>query len=156
AGAAAASGFAGWKWLTTRGDADGTPWPFRRTLELNEELSKKLYSASRLAPVYEKSQAGEPKPNATEGLTTDLDPASWNIKVNLDSTTYAEYSLATIRELPRTEIVTELKCIEGWSQVVHWTGARFSDFLAKCANSSSAEKRYVGMSTPDDGYYVGL
>lgn len=41
-----------------------------------------------------------------------------------------ELSLEDIRRLPRAEMVTELKCIEGWSQIVHWSGARFADFAA--------------------------
>jgi hypothetical protein len=40
-------------------------------------------------------------------------------------------SLDDIRSLPRIEMTTELKCIEGWSVIVNWTGARFSDFAAR-------------------------
>ena len=29
-GVAALAGFAGWRWLTTRGEEEGVPWPFRR------------------------------------------------------------------------------------------------------------------------------
>ena len=32
--------------------------------------------------------------------------------------------------LPRVESVTELKCVEGWSEVVHWGGVRFADVAA--------------------------
>ncbi len=61
-------------------------------------------------------------------------------------------TLDDIKSLPRVEMTTELKCIEGWSIIVNWTGARFSDFAAKF---NAPEVRYVSLVTPDRGYYVG-
>ncbi len=77
-------------------------------------------------------------------------------------------TLDDVRALPRVEMTTELKCIEGWSVIVNWAGARLSDFAAKyqpATRGGSASDgrrgsqdlvRYVGMETPDGGYYVGL
>ncbi len=62
-------------------------------------------------------------------------------------------SLDEIKALPRVEMTTELKCIEGWSIICNWTGARFSDFAAKFA--PPANTKYVSLVTPDLGYYVG-
>ena len=45
--------------------------------------------------------------------------------------------------------------MEGWSTVTQFAGARFSDFTAKFAPGSE-KAGYVGMATPDGGYYVGL
>ena len=72
-----------------------------------------------------------------------------------------------IKALPKHEMVYEFKCIEGWSQVQHWSGARLSDFLekyklgTKSGNAPNPDKtddlfKYVGMETPDKGYYVGI
>lgn len=61
-------------------------------------------------------------------------------------------SLDDIRQLPRVEMTTELKCIEGWSVVVNWAGARFFDFVQKFQPQFS---KYVSLVTPDEGYYVG-
>ncbi len=61
--------------------------------------------------------------------------------------------LEEIKALPRVEMTTELKCIEGWSVICNWTGARFSDFAAKFA--PPANTKYVSLVTPDRGYYVG-
>jgi DMSO/TMAO reductase YedYZ molybdopterin-dependent catalytic subunit len=156
AGAAIGSGYAGWYWLTSREQADGVQWPLRCTLEFNEGLSKKIYRASQLSAQFDKSEAGEPKTNGMEGLGEALDPESWQLTVTGPKDQQYRLSLADIKSLPRIEMVTELKCIEGWSQVVHWTGARFSDFLAKHARDLALGTNYVGMSTPDNGYYVGL
>ncbi len=61
-------------------------------------------------------------------------------------------TLDDIKQLPRVEMITELKCIEGWSIVVQWAGARFSDFIEKYKPQYS---KYVSITTPDEGYYVG-
>ena len=68
-------------------------------------------------------------------------------------------SMADIRQLPRVEMVTQLKCIEGWSEIVHWGGVRMVDFIraykpARGADGSAV--RFVGLETPDGDYYVGL
>ena len=76
-------------------------------------------------------------------------------------------TLDDIKSLPRVEMTTELKCIEGWSTVVNWAGARFSDFIVRFSpatrNGSQPDLsragdfvRYVSMVTPDGGYYVGM
>ncbi len=66
-------------------------------------------------------------------------------------------TLADILALPRHELVTEFKCIEGWSQVVHWAGVRVADFLLRYppALVHGREPRYVYMETPDGDYYTG-
>jgi hypothetical protein len=60
-------------------------------------------------------------------------------------------------KLPRHELVTQFKCIEGWSQIVHWAGVRMADFLDLYppAPIDGKEPRYVYMETPDGDYYVG-
>lgn len=65
-------------------------------------------------------------------------------------------------------MVTEFKCIEGWSEIVHWGGVRLRDFLAAfpplnrshnqfdCREQASSIPKYVGFETPDGQYYVGI
>src|SRR5207248_8073033 len=33
----------GWRWLVTRRDDNGLPWPFRRALEINEQLARDYF-----------------------------------------------------------------------------------------------------------------
>ena len=58
--------------------------------------------------------------------------------------------------LPRYELVTQFKCIEGWSQVVHWAGVRLADFLEEYPPelANGKEPRFVYMETPDGDYYT--
>jgi Oxidoreductase molybdopterin binding domain len=77
-------------------------------------------------------------------------------------------TMADVQNLPHVEMVTEFKCIEGWSEVVYWGGARLRDFLAAypplnggrnqsdSKELSSGIPKYVGFETPDGQYYVGI
>jgi hypothetical protein len=63
-----------------------------------------------------------------------------------------------VTSLPHHELVTEFKCIEGWSQVVHWGGYRLADLIAKYPPEKKADgslPKYVYMETPDGDYYCG-
>ncbi len=53
-------------------------------------------------------------------------------------------------------MITRFCCIEGWSVVTSWGGARFSDFTRKFYPPGNPLPHYVYMSTPDEDYYVGL
>jgi hypothetical protein len=66
-------------------------------------------------------------------------------------------TLDDILALPRYELVTQFKCIEGWSQIVHWAGARMADFLDAYppAPIDGAEPKFVYMETPNGDYYTG-
>lgn len=65
-------------------------------------------------------------------------------------------------QLPQVELVTQFKCIEGWSQIVQWSGVRLRDLIeayppAKVTGpfSEAADPPYVYMETPDGNYYGG-
>lgn len=167
--AGALIGLGGWGWIVTRPNDQGIPWPLRRMLELNEKIGRTMFDPSRLAPTFPLSMAGKPRANGNLGLGNDFDPQSWKLKVTsvLSEGKPHEFSIQEIRGLPHVEIVTELKCVEGWSQVVRWGGARLSDFAAKYGfirrsdsqgESASQGKQvaYVSLQTPDGGYYVGI
>ena len=64
-------------------------------------------------------------------------------------------TMLDILKLPRHELVTQFKCIEGWSQIVHWAGVRMVDLLELYppALVNGKEPRYVYMETPDGDYY---
>ncbi len=62
-------------------------------------------------------------------------------------------TLDDLKKLPRAETVTQLKCIEGWSEIAYWGGVRMADFLAVYAPMPS---RYIGLQTPDNTFYTSL
>jgi DMSO/TMAO reductase YedYZ molybdopterin-dependent catalytic subunit len=61
-----------------------------------------------------------------------------------------------LKQLQKTEVVFNFKCIEGWSQITWWGGVRFSEVLKKYGLEKEAQMKYVGMKTPDEKYYVGI
>jgi DMSO/TMAO reductase YedYZ molybdopterin-dependent catalytic subunit len=170
-GLAALGGVLGWKYLLQRPNAEGTPLPFRRVLDANGRLSAAYFRETRLAREFPKSQ-GVPnvRTNGNAGLESEIDLAAWRLAVQpYGGSKTQEFTLADIKALPRVEMTTELKCIEGWSIVVNWAGARFADFLAKyplasrsgqpirdIANPPADLAPYVSLVTPDEEYYVGL
>jgi DMSO/TMAO reductase YedYZ molybdopterin-dependent catalytic subunit len=122
-----------------------------------------------MAPTFDKSQVSPARFNGGEGLINRFDPADWSLQVEnvYDEDGPLTLTLDDIKNLPRHEFTTQLCCIEGWSIIVTWAGAKFSDFAAKYMPPSQGEDapsmespqdlvRYVYMETPDKGYYVGL
>ena len=77
-------------------------------------------------------------------------------------------TLAQLKAMPKKEMVTEFKCIEGWSYIVRWAGVPLSEVMAKYAplgkdghpatpvQGLNNLPDYVGMETIDGAYYVGF
>ncbi len=67
-------------------------------------------------------------------------------------------TMEDILKLPKHEMVTQFKCIEGWSQIVHWGGVRLADLIEAYPPQTGRDgrlPRYVYMETPNGDYYVG-
>ena len=110
--AGAVAGLAALGWLKYFAPAvGGIPWPLRWAHELNEGLSRAAFSTGRLAPTYPASAAVEPRVNGTVGLAAALDADRWRLHVEDDRGGALRLSLADVRALPRTEVVTELRCV---------------------------------------------
>ncbi len=164
-GAAALLGIFGWRWMPDETKTN----LIRRTFEFNERVSQLFYSPRRLATEFPEARVTMPaRFNGAEGLDEVVDLAAWRLNVSglAGRTDDLVITLDDIKNLPRTEMITEFKCIEGWSTIVHWAGVRFSDFAAKyapknrdgstgdVANRPQDLPRYVSMTTPDEKYYV--
>lgn len=164
-------GALGFGWLWNQKSSQGIPWPLRKMHEFNENLSQLFFDSRRLAPTFAKAQAKVPRINGKVGLLKPADLRSWRLEVQglpasalqrsdpVRAGQQLELTMEEIHTLPHQEVITELKCIEGWSQVVHWGGVRFADFVARYypeLAQNTALVPYVGMQTPDGKYYIGL
>ena len=164
-GVAALAGIFGWRWMSDETKAA----LFRRTFEFNEKVGQFFYRPTRLALEFPLTSISPDRVNGVEGLESEFDPAVWTLAVGglWDRTADLILTLDDIKKLPRTEMTTELNCIEGWSVIVHWAGVRFSDFVAKYSpiggysyttdfgNKRHNQPPYVALTTPDNQYYVG-
>ncbi len=155
-GLAAAAAIGGYEWLTKTGQENGVPWPQRRVLDVNEKLAHAYLRDGHLMPTYSASQITYLKPNGDDGLDSDIEVAKWKLKVSTDDTQPFELRLSDVMALPKVEMITRFCCIEGWSVVTSWAGARFADFTRKFAPPGKPLPPYVYMATPDEEYYVGL
>jgi DMSO/TMAO reductase YedYZ molybdopterin-dependent catalytic subunit len=157
-GAGAIAGVAGWEWLNHGGEEGDIPPALRHALGFNERVVRTaLYDNSHQVKTFPASAIGRIKANGDVGLDDDFDAAAWRLEVVLfgSSKPSAQLALAEVQALPRHEEIIDFKCVEGWSTVTQFAGARLSDFTAKFAPGSE-KARCVGMQTPDEEYYVGL
>lgn len=152
AGGALLAGYGSLRWLAGRPAEEGLPWPMRRALEVNEGIGRRLFREQGLAATFPTSEAGMPRTNGLEGMTGEI--GDWSLRVETPDGRRV-LTMEDILRLPRHEQVTELKCIEGWSKIVRWGGARFSDFAERYGGGQRPTE-YVYMETPDGGYFVGL
>jgi thiosulfate reductase cytochrome b subunit len=145
-----------WTWLSNRPLVNETPAPFRAALNFNGKIWKTLFNVKKINVCKPPPIGQSPRVNGDIGLNK-MDLAKWQLHViaNQDdpSSTPITITMDDIRKLPRSEISTELMCIEGWSEPMTFAGVKFSDFM-KAYNISL--KSYVGLATPDGEYYVSI
>jgi hypothetical protein len=131
------------KTAESQGHDTKTPPPSARTAEkmapesmMEEEKRKEMRSVRMPRGKEEAGQSRSTLPQPTSGLLLTMDD---------------------ILRLPRYELVTQFKCIEGWSQIVHWAGVRLADFLEEYPPESrdGREPQFVYMETPNGDYYTG-
>jgi DMSO/TMAO reductase YedYZ molybdopterin-dependent catalytic subunit len=150
------AGVAAWTYARSRPHQGELPSPFRRVLQWNEKLTSSLFRESHLAPEFPASRVENLPPNGDIGLNDEIESESWKLRVTPHgSDAPIELALTDIRALPKTELINEFKCIEGWSRIVQWGGVRFRDFVQHYAPQSE-KAAYVAIATPDDEYYVAL
>ncbi len=143
-----------WNYVQTRSDpVDGIPGVLRDTLEVNEAIWSNL--EGRSAPEYDIADASPIQVNGRVGIREEIDLAGYTVEVEgPDGELLDVVDLDHFRRLPQRDMVIEHKCIEGWSNITYWRGARFRDFHAAYADRIG-DASYVGLETPDGGYYVG-
>ncbi len=153
------SGVGAWRWFRNQPKTDKRLSALnRKALAFNEKVNAKLFDPSHLAPTYPKSMAStKPRANGKDGLRTAINLDEWQL--NIDGFDKS-ISMNDIKSLPKQELVFELKCVEGWSQIVHYGGVRFADFIEKYSLGINPDTKklfqYIGLATPDGKYYVGM
>jgi DMSO/TMAO reductase YedYZ molybdopterin-dependent catalytic subunit len=119
--------------------------------DFNDRVQAWLFSPMRLAREYPASAITRPFPfNAFyprgQSPAVEADNFTLEISGRVEDTT--PWTLARLHALPRVSQITRHICIEGWSAIGHWEGARFADFLARIGADTKA--RYVTFRCEDN------
>lgn len=145
------------RWIRHAPQVNGTRKPLRSVLSFNERVFGSLFSTGRLSKTYPLSDAvKKPRANGNVGLRSPVDTADWVLNVVRGEKDTLWVRLDELKKLPKTDIVFDFKCIEGWSQVTHWGGVKFADFVKYYHLDKQTALKYTGISTPDREYYVGI
>ena len=149
--------FFSWRWLRNQPATSGkTSVPIRKVLDVNESIFNGFLSDKNLAKEYPYNKVVKARVNGDLGLKTNFDPATWAMHVISSKGDTLKITLDEIKKLPKTEFAFNFKCIEGWSQITHWGGVQFSEFIKAYGLTDEAAMKYLGLATPDKQYYVGI
>lgn len=152
---------AGWEWLYKSGPENpgitaGAHKPLRRALNKTELFFRRVFSDNHFVKTYPKAMAAKQvRQNGDLGIDAPPDN-NWRLAVEQASGQKLFITLDELKALPKTEIVYDFKCVEGWDQIQHWGGVKFMDFINHYKLQDQIKKEYVGFETPDGGYYVGI
>lgn len=156
AGVFIAACYGGWQWLKDAPKEQGAQKPYRAALKMNEAIFSKTLDDGQLAKTYPVSKAAKKvRVNGLIGLRQDID-SNWRLEIIRQEGDTLRLSMDDIRLLPKTEIIFDFKCIEGWSQVSYWGGVKFSDLVKRYGLDAQMRLSYTGLETPDKQYYVGI
>lgn len=129
----------------------------RPVLNANEKIFTSFYGQENLSKEYPLETATKvPRVNGEVGMDVDFNPSDWKLEIISEMRGSIYLTLDEIKALPKTEIVFDFKCIEGWSQITHWGGVKLSELLSHYDLDQEMTMNYIGMVTPDEGYYVGI
>ena len=149
----------GFKTVMHSPEVDGTPAPLRKVLTWNEKIWHSFFSEKRLSVKRKAPLAGKsPRFNGDLGLMSAVDLNHYQVHVE-SGDKKIDLPMSALLMLPKLGYSTDFKCVEGWSEVIQYAGARFSDFMNRYdvgKKPDGSYYRYVGLETPDSEYYVSI
>ncbi|MBD1394202.1 molybdopterin-dependent oxidoreductase [Mucilaginibacter glaciei] len=157
-----AAAYKGWRALYTSPDevasaTAGAHAPLRRALNKTELFFRNFFSNNHLVKTYPKEMAAKNvRQNSKIGLESEFDVADWKLEVKKANGDIMYITIEEIKALPKTEIVFDFKCVEGWDQIQYWGGLKMIDFMDHFGLGDQTQVNYVGLMTPDKKYQVGL
>lgn len=135
------------------------PKLLRSSFIWNEKIWRILHSNERQSVVKPNPKQGKaPRVNGSLGLLAPLALKDFKIKID-NNGSLLELTITDIKLLPKTDYATDFRCIEGWSEEMHFAGVKFKDFLNHYQLGKKRDGsyyNYVGLETPDGQYYVSI
>jgi DMSO/TMAO reductase YedYZ molybdopterin-dependent catalytic subunit len=158
-GALGLAGYAGFNRLQNQDEDEGIPKLLRAGLEWNENVWERVQRDGATARTFAIADREEIRVNGRHGLENDdrelievddAESADWEIALTgRNGAQLAPIPLTSLKsDFEVHDMVWEHKCVEGWANIVHWTGVRFSDVLERYApDEASAE--WMVLRTPN-------
>ena len=115
-------------------DSDAAEGMLRTMSQFNDRVQAAIFNPNKLAPVYPESAITRPFPfNAyySEDDAPDVDGATYKLEIDGRVGNKTPWTLQELYALPQEKQITRHICVEGWSAIGSWTGARLSDFLKR-------------------------
>ena len=113
-------------------DGDTSEAVLKKTSKFNDGVQAALFSRSKLAPTFSEKDLTRPFPfNAyySEDEAPVVDPATYKFEISGLVDNKKPWTLDELHALPEVSQITRHVCVEGWSAIGSWQGARLSDFL---------------------------
>lgn len=157
-GALGVAGYLGFRTVQNRPEERSIPDVLRAGLDFNSDVWSVLERDGARARTFSIDDREEIRINGDHGLEDrngdyiEIPPdeaAAWEIRLTGRSGEELDpIPLSAIKnDFEVHDMVWEHKCIEGWANIVHWTGVRFSDVLERFApDQASAE--WMVLRTP--------
>jgi DMSO/TMAO reductase YedYZ molybdopterin-dependent catalytic subunit len=138
--------------LSTHSGVDSALWTM---MQFNDRVQAELFSRTRLAKTYPAGAVTKPfRFNAFyEDWQVRETPSDWRLELSGLIAERAPWTTDMLRRLPQEAQVTRHICIEGWSQIGHWSGVPLHAFLRRIGADLRA--RYVGFKC-FDGYSTSI
>jgi DMSO/TMAO reductase YedYZ molybdopterin-dependent catalytic subunit len=121
------------------GSAEGVDLQVQRLLAGRRALAPE-YSEAEISPQFKSNGTSEPDDPAYQALARNQF-ADWRLEVGGLVERPSRFSLAELRAMPSRTQITRHDCVEGWSCIGKWTGARLGPLLDQVGLKPAA--RYV-------------
>jgi len=123
---------------------------------VNDWVSARLLSnrPAREYPVrYRTPERNFPSYYISAGTPLLADPSSWRLEVGGLVRRSARFTLDELMALPRLTYTVKHHCVEGWTAIATWSGARFAALAERVEVLPAA--RYAMFRSFDSGYSNG-
>jgi DMSO/TMAO reductase YedYZ molybdopterin-dependent catalytic subunit len=113
--------------------------------KFNDWVQARMFQPHKLAPTYPESAITKPFPfngYYAEDDAPEVDGETYKLEVAGLVDNKQPWTLEQLYQLPQEKQITRLICVEGWSAIGSWTGARLSDFLTRIGADLTAKYVY--------------
>jgi DMSO/TMAO reductase YedYZ molybdopterin-dependent catalytic subunit len=123
-------------------DSDAAEDTLAKISRFNDRVQALLFNPNKLAPTYPESMINRPfRFNAyyDEDDAPEVDGETYKLEVSGLVDDKKSWTLPELYALPQEKQITRHVCVEGWSEIGSWTGARLSDFLKRVGADTRAK-----------------